>query len=37
LFSLVVLVLATAPPARVALAFTPTAYFGFAVLGLSVI
>jgi putative tricarboxylic transport membrane protein len=37
LFGLVVLVLATEPLARVALAFTPAAYFGLAVLGLSVI
>jgi len=32
-----VLVLATAPPARLALAFTPAAYCGLAVLGLAVI
>lgn len=37
LFGLVVLVLATEPLARVALAFTPAAYFALAVLGLSVI
>ncbi len=37
LFGLVVLVLATEPLARLALAFTPAAYFGLAVLGLSVI
>lgn len=37
LFGLVVLVLATEPLARVALAFTPAAYLGLAVLGLSVI
>jgi putative tricarboxylic transport membrane protein len=37
LFGLAVLVLATEPLARVALAFTPAAYFALAVLGLSVI
>src|SRR5574339_549478 len=37
LFGLVVLVAATEPLARVALAFTPPAYFALAVLGLSVI
>jgi putative tricarboxylic transport membrane protein len=37
LFGLAVLVLATEPLARVALAFTPMAYFSLAVLGLSVI
>lgn len=37
LFGLGVLVLATEPLARVALAFTPAAYFALAVLGLSVI
>jgi putative tricarboxylic transport membrane protein len=37
LFGLVVLVLATEPLARLALAFTPAAYFALAVLGLSVI
>lgn len=37
LFGLVVLVLAAQPLADVALAFTPAAYFGLAVLGLSVI
>jgi len=37
LFGLAVLVLATEPLARLALAFTPAAYFALAVLGLSVI
>jgi putative tricarboxylic transport membrane protein len=37
LFGLIVLVAATEPLARVALAFTPPAYFALAVLGLSVI